>query len=300
VGNVGWIYCALNTVNGKRYVGKTVVGVKVRWLQHLAQARALKEGRVRRGVRLCKYLARSLVKHGESSFIVETLGEYPQDNLDNLEQRWIALLNTQAPNGLNLTAGGEGQVAASPQTKQRLRAAWRNRKRRGWVPHNKGKHLSEDLRRKLSEAHKGKHLSTAAKDRLRQHWKNGSFKNTMSPESILKRAITMRGRKPSPEQVRKMRVTKLARELGTPVYRYDVTTGEIERFPSVYRMAGSEDSHDSLRHVRRNLRAKGHGVYGNFVCAFDRTLLRHPVSLSCVQKSKIKTIKQWRNCCVAA
>lgn len=54
------------------------------------------------------WLSNSIAKHGWENFAVKIVEEIPVDQLDEAERFWIDFLNTLAPNGYNLTEGGQG------------------------------------------------------------------------------------------------------------------------------------------------------------------------------------------------
>jgi group I intron endonuclease len=93
----GLIYQVHNQVTGKNYVGQTTVGLKERWRRHCLASSG------------CKILKRAIAKYGVKSFDLTTLDlGYSQEDLDKKEIYWIQNLNTNVPNGYNLSSGGEG------------------------------------------------------------------------------------------------------------------------------------------------------------------------------------------------
>jgi group I intron endonuclease len=98
----GFIYTITNQVNGKVYVGCTIGSVQRRWSYHLKDARRGSELAIHSAIR----------KYGVSNFLVSVVKEITGSRRDLLEaeKSAIRLLNTVAPNGYNLTLGGEGTV----------------------------------------------------------------------------------------------------------------------------------------------------------------------------------------------
>lgn len=95
------VYLITNTINGKRYVGQTSGSLERRWFLH-------------KNRKSCTALRSAIDKYGENNFTVEALFSVPTKELTGeLEIEYIARYNTRAPNGYNLTKGGEG-VAALP------------------------------------------------------------------------------------------------------------------------------------------------------------------------------------------
>jgi len=119
-GEMGLVYMAINLVNGKRYVGQSMISMKKRRYEHECSAR--------RGVHRPFYCA--LRKYGFDNFEWRVLFDDMWDeDLYPVEQVCIRLLKTRSPHGYNLTDAGPGNI---------------------------GLKITEETRRKLSESHKGK------------------------------------------------------------------------------------------------------------------------------------------------
>ena len=126
---MGSIYKIINTMNGKAYIGQTIHdAVKGRVNDHLNQTQ--------NGNRLIK---QAIAKYGEDVFVFEILhdGIIPEF-LDTLEIETIAKYNTVAPNGYNLTTGGEGG-SRSQEARREISQAMN----------------CPEVRRKMSESKKG-------------------------------------------------------------------------------------------------------------------------------------------------
>lgn len=95
------IYCATNKNNNKKYIGMTGKSIDERIKEHLYESRT-NTGR---------YFHRSLKKYGFDNFKWEILDETEiKDIAFEIEKRLIIELNTKAPNGYNLTDGGDGLI----------------------------------------------------------------------------------------------------------------------------------------------------------------------------------------------
>lgn len=169
------IYCIVNNVNGKQYVGQAA-NIKARWTQH-RQA-------LRNGTHYNAHLQSAWDKYSESAFSFCILEECPIESLNDREQYYISALDT-FQNGYNMTKGGEGTRGCthteqykkmmrelfkgrkfSEQTIEKMRAAKKGitppetesrRKGRKIVSEKlKGRHFSEEHKRRLSESHKGR------------------------------------------------------------------------------------------------------------------------------------------------
>jgi group I intron endonuclease len=115
------IYCHINRVNGKRYVGQTMYSVEWRWKEHLSDAKRHRGSRV---------FSNAIRKYGDDGFehkVLEVVST--QEEADAAEVRWIAELNCRVPNGYNLTSGGGAYGVHHEESKllmgEASRARWR-------------------------------------------------------------------------------------------------------------------------------------------------------------------------------
>jgi len=145
------VYLALNTVNGKRYIGITKLGLDARRRQH--EHSTAKGGRM--------YLNNAIRKYGRNAFEWTTLNTYP-DYKSALagEKAYIDFYNTLAPNGYNCTTGGEGwEICAATRAKMSVA--------------HKGKKFSAAHRANIGAAvsganhyNYGRHLPASQKDKI--------------------------------------------------------------------------------------------------------------------------------------
>lgn len=117
-----YIYKITNKINGKIYIGK-----------HSTDN--LNDGYMGSGV----VLRQAIKKYGVENFTKEILEFCDKEvELNDLEKHYIdKYKSTDKSIGYNLTKGGDGTL--------------------GFTPWLKGKHLSDEIKKKLSEAKKGKH-----------------------------------------------------------------------------------------------------------------------------------------------
>lgn len=109
---VGLVYalsCSCHA-SGIRYVGMTGQRLSVRMSQHFSDSR-----RQRRGLPVHRWIA----KHGVENIVFETIWTGP---LSEMPSREIALISEIRPD-LNLTAGGDGGLNPSPETRAKIAAA---------------------------------------------------------------------------------------------------------------------------------------------------------------------------------
>ena len=168
----GIVYGLENLLNHKIYIGQTHRTLEARFRQHKC-ANTL--------------IGRAIRKYGEENFVKVILEECEnQEQLDACEISWIARLNSIAPHGYNLTAGGSSKSGfkVSDEARAKISAIHKGRKRsketrrkialaltgnKNFLGHKlsaehrqklidsiKGKPLSDNHKRKLSAAHKGK------------------------------------------------------------------------------------------------------------------------------------------------
>lgn len=138
------IYQAINLINGKSYIGKTKTSLEKRKWGHLNNAK--------KGVKSAFYNA--IRKYGEENFkfiVIDELKLHRSSVLNDKEKYYIFLFNTIAPNGYNMTKGGDGND--------------------GSIKPNLGKHLSEEVKEGLKLANLGKNHSEETKIKMRNSHK---------------------------------------------------------------------------------------------------------------------------------
>lgn len=115
---------------GKHYVGLTVRTVEARWSEHVKRALSPRHA-----------LHRAIAKYGADAMTVKTLviaegWEY----LCELERRAIAVYGSLAPNGYNMTSGGDGAGGLCAESREKARESLRRAcanpsdvRRKGWA-----------------------------------------------------------------------------------------------------------------------------------------------------------------------
>jgi len=126
----GCLYRLTNKINLMVYIGKSI-NFKHRMICH----KNSEDG--------C-YIHNAIQKYGWEKFKVEKIiDNVPEEDLNNLEMAYIAVENTKAPNGYNLTDGGEGTsgLVHSEASKKKMSESKRrllsNRDQFGSVAFNK-------------------------------------------------------------------------------------------------------------------------------------------------------------------
>ena len=155
------IYRITNLINGKTYIG-----------QH--KYKDLNDSYMGSGVLIKK----AIKKHGVKNFKKEILYSRIQyrETADDMERFAIKKERAIGKAEYNLANGGEGCS--------------------GMAPWNKGKHCSEETRKKMSEANKGKQLSEETKRKLSESLKGNtnSKGRKLSEETKRKLSESLKGR----------------------------------------------------------------------------------------------------------
>lgn len=191
------IYCIENKINGKRYVGMTTQSLEDRIAQHVSESRYSRK----------KLIHKAIAKYGIDSFVISVLDEaHDLEQLKELERYYITTLSTLAPNGYNLTYGGDGVFGYKHSDNARAlisdssRALWvrlyndadkLNARNRAISDNLKGRVFSEEHRKKLSNSAKerigdknpfyGKIHSSDTKDKISQANKGKIHKSRRKP-----------------------------------------------------------------------------------------------------------------------
>lgn len=193
---MGTIYVLRNRLNGKCYVGQTILSVPSRILSHKKTRSAI---------------GLAILKYGIQSFDITKL-QIENDSLDECEIKLIRELNSMAPNGYNLSFGGQRRRTFSAISRERMRLSHLGKKateeqRRKQSIALLGKPKSPDARLRMSEAQKGHAVSESTKKKLSSAlmghvpWNKGM---KASEEHRRKNRDMHIGRKASPQTRAKM------------------------------------------------------------------------------------------------
>lgn len=136
------LYCHTNKTNGKQYIGITKRKPEKRWGFN--------------GVRYSEQLLGAAIeKYGWNGFTHEVIMTgLTKKAAEEAERRLIKERKTLAPNGYNLTSGGNLGTEVSDVTREKLRAS------------RIGKTASQETRNKISAIHKGKVVSEETKKKI--------------------------------------------------------------------------------------------------------------------------------------
>lgn len=150
------IYKIENLVNGKLYFGKTVDYEK-RKASHI---RALDGGYHRNN-----YLQSAWKKYGAESFRFSFVCGCSEQELNDLEKSFIADNDSLAPNGYNLTVGGEGVrgLIWSEESRKRISESRRGKPR---APRRE-ENVSDTTREKISASMKARWQDDTYREQMR-------------------------------------------------------------------------------------------------------------------------------------
>ena len=199
------VYCH-ESPHGKRYVGITCQDVKNRW----------RDGK---GYSTNNYFYRAIQKYGWDNFEHYILFEgLNQEQAENKEKELIALWNTMNPkHGYNHTSGGNVNKEISDETRAKLSAILKEYYKTH-TPLNLGKSLSEDTKKKISDARKGTKWSEEQRIKTMATREQRKYKH--SKETRIKMSKIMSN-------------TKMAIERSRPVCQYDKSGNLIEVYKSM-------------------------------------------------------------------
>lgn len=148
-----YIYKISNNFDENLYVGFTSRSIEERWKQHVYLSNKSES-----------FLHRAIKKYGIDNFKIEVIAKSSNIEYcrDVLEPYYIKQYNSYAPNGYNMTLGGEGTLGYSflhsDQTREKIRNS------------HLGKIHTEETKEKMRKAKLGKKriFSEEHKEKIRQ------------------------------------------------------------------------------------------------------------------------------------
>jgi group I intron endonuclease len=222
------IYKIENLINGKIYIGQTIKSLSNRVSEHIKSN---------------SYIGNALRKYGIQSFVTSVIDEADtKEILKEKEKYWIKTLDCKAPNGYNLTDGGDGAIGVfqSEETRRkrsetlkgrpRPDLSERNRNNKGKPAHNKGIPMLEEQKLKISKTLVGrkrttpiwnKGLTKETDERVKQMGENYKG-HTVSEETKKKISLARKGHTLSDESKQKLS-DKLKGRVFTEVWKQKIS-----------------------------------------------------------------------------
>lgn len=187
----GTVYIVANTLNGKHYVGQTIVA----------------NNSAGHG----KMLTQAYKKYGKQNFTYDVIrsGIECANTLNYLERFWIKTVDSRIPNGYNIEHGGRRGERIADETRALMSVKSKGNKYRLGKPHSPEviaamkearKDPSPELRQKWSEARKGRVFSPETIEKIRI----GNQGKIVSDETKAKLRAANLGKKTSEETKRKL------------------------------------------------------------------------------------------------
>lgn len=208
----GYIY-KYTFPNGKLYIGQTVRKVGRRFNEHLYSSQKNKG----------YYLHNAINKYGKNNILISiicTVGaitkEELKDLLNKLEVFFIQYYNSRVPNGYNVTIGGNSAIGyiVSEETKKKISEAnkghtlteeQKTHLRQSLLGHK----VSEETRRKIGEANRGRKCPEYVKELTSKRFKGVPF----TDEHKRKLSEAQKGRIISEETRQKIRESQKTKKL---------------------------------------------------------------------------------------
>jgi group I intron endonuclease len=160
------IYKITNTINGRVYIGQTVMSLARRWSQHSTSKKN-------------SPMYNAFRKYGAENFTIEVIcSALAPEHLNALEKYFIGYYDSIIPNGYNLTSGGNSAFTRSEHTKKLQSIAMKGHTVSpetrakiaaslvGRPGHRLGATHTEEVRKLISDKQTGRKLSKETKARM--------------------------------------------------------------------------------------------------------------------------------------
>jgi len=245
----GYIYMIKNKVNDKKYIGQTTDKKGYRAGLTLKQIKD----------KYNSYLFNSFAKHGKDNFVIKIIDSGKNQNeLNQKEEFYIQKYKTLDRNfGFNLKHGGsKGKL--TEETKKKISEA------------NKGRELSEETKKKLSESLKGRIISEETKKKISEtilkRKKRDGYVNSLETRRKLSEAN--KGRVFSEETKRKLSEVHRGKKLSEETKKKLSEANRGKKFSEEHKrkisesLKGKKLSEEHKRKISESLKGKTNGREG--------------------------------------
>lgn len=192
---------------------KSYIGITTDYQKRMREHKQAKGG--------CRYLYNAVRRYGFDAFEHKIIAKaHSWEELCLKEQAFIKFFGTKAPDGYNLTDGGEGSLGLKPsaETRQKMSEAQKGNKGN---TNMLGKKLSDETRQKIGEASKGNKYALGNTNMLGKKHSNETKRKMseakrgrkFSDETKRKMSEAAKGRKTSDETRKKLSEAKRGRKL---------------------------------------------------------------------------------------
>ena len=161
------VYCIINNINNKKYIGITQQTIEERFQQHIKESNNDSD----------RCLCRAIRKYGKENFSIELLDDSAQnvEELKQLEQKYIEIYDTHAwlGYGYNMTFGGDGSWGRECSKETREKISKSNKGKTIWqdrIHPFKDKKQSVESNIKRSNTLKGRVISQETLEKRKLYW----------------------------------------------------------------------------------------------------------------------------------
>lgn len=177
------------------------------------------------------YFSKSINKYGINCFQIEIINNIPEEKLDDLETHYIQKYNSLFPNGYNMETGGNKNKHLSEDVRQRISKS------------EKGKLVSEETRKKISKINKGRQLSDTTRQKMSE-----------THRRLKTRPPSPRGRHPTEETRKKIRDSNLGQKR-TEQSRKNMSAAHMGKTPWNAGKKGvfSEETRKKMSEAHKNI-----------------------------------------------